>query len=260
VTSQNLTKKTILLVEADAMFSEALRLVLEAEGYSVHLAANGNDALDLLQRHALPDIILLALQLPIMDGHELRKRQMQDPTLASVPVIVLAAIDEIAEEQADLLGDVCHVRKPIDADILLAAIQRLLATHRPEILVVEDQAEVLKMLEVALRHYGFAVKLAASGHKAIDLYTQHHQTIALVLLDVQMPDLDGPDTLAALQKINPGVRFCFISGNTGKYHTEQLRAMGAAHVLQKPFASLSLLARLLWRLVGSDQPASIGAK
>jgi hypothetical protein len=42
--------------------------------------------------------------------------------------------------------------------------------------------------------------------------------------------------------------------------TEQLRAMGAAHVLQKPFASLSLLARLLWRLVGSDQPTSIGAK
>jgi len=81
-----------------------------------------------------------------------------------------------------------------------------------------------------------------------------------VLLDVQMPDLDGPDTLAALQKINPGVRFCFISGNTGKYHTEQLWAMGAAHVLQKPFASLSLLARLLWRLVGSDQPTSFGAK
>jgi CheY-like chemotaxis protein len=63
--------------------------------------------------------------------------------------------------------------------------------------VVEDEAAVLEMMEVALRHYGFDVKLAASGQEAIDLYQRHHQTIALVLLDVQMPDLDGPDTLAA---------------------------------------------------------------
>jgi CheY-like chemotaxis protein len=187
-----------------------------------------------------------------MDGYELRQKQLQDPTLASIPVIVLADSDEIADARADLLGNVGQVQKPIDADVLLASIQRFVVAQNPEILVVEDEATVLKMMEVALRHYGFAVKLAACGQEAIDLYQRHHQTIALVLLDVQMPDLDGPDTLAALQKINPGVRFCFMSGHTGKYDPEELRAMGAAHVFQKPFASLSLFARLLWRLVRPD--------
>ena len=254
--SENLPKKTILLVEADVAFSEALRLVLEAEGYAVVVAANGNDALDFLQRHALPDIILLDLKLPVIDGYEFRQKQMEDPTLASIPVIVLAAPDEIADERADLLGHVGRVQKPIDADVLLAAIQRFIVPQKPILLVVEDEAAVLKLMEVALRHYGFAVRLAASGQEAIDLYQRHHQTIVLVLLDVQMPDLDGPDTLAALQNINPGVRFCFISGHTGKYAAEELRAMGAAHVFQKPFASLSLLARLLWRLVGSGQPGT----
>ena len=254
--SENLPKKTILLVEADVAFSEALRLVLEAEGYSVLVAANGTDALGRLQRHALPDIILLDLNLPVMDGYELRQKQMQDPTLASIPVIVLAAPDEIADERADLLGHVGRVQKSIDADVLLAAIQRFIVPQKPILLVVEDEAAVLKLMEVALRHYGFAVRLAASGQEAIDLYQRYHQTIALVLLDVQMPDLDGPETLAALQNINPGVRFCFISGHTGKYDAEELRAMGAAHVFQKPFASLSLLARLLWRLVGSGQPGT----
>ena len=191
-----------------------------------------------------------------MDGYELRQKQMQDSTLASIPVIVLAASGEIAEERADLLGNVGHVQKPIDADVLLASIQRFIAAKKPEILVVEDEATVLTMMEVALRHYGFAVQSAASGQEAIDLYQRHHQTIALVLLDVQMPDLDGPDTLTALQKINPGVRFCFISGHTGKYDAEELRAMGAAHVIQKPFASLSLFARLLWRLVGPGYKTS----
>ena len=246
------------MVEADVAFSENLRLVLEAEGYSVLVTPNGNDALDLLQRHALPDIILLDLNLPVMDGYELRQKQMQDPTLASIPVIVLAAPDETADERADLLGHVGRVQKPIDADVLLAAIQRFIVPQKPILLVVEDEAAVLKLMEVALRHYGFAVKLAASGQEAIDLYQRHHQTIALTLLDVQMPDLDGPDTLAALQKINPGVRFCFISGHTGKYSAEELRAMGAAHIFQKPFASLSLFARLLWRLVSSDQPGTTG--
>jgi len=254
VTSDNRPKKTILLVQSDVAFSEALRLVLKAEGYSVLVAANGDDAFDLLQRHALPDIILLDLKLPVMDGYEFRQNQMQDPTLASIPVIVLAAPDEIADEQADLLGHVGRVQKPIDADVVLAAIQRFIVPQKPILLVVEDEEAVLKLMEVALRHYGFAVRLAASGQEAIDLYQRYHQTIALVLLDVQMPDLDGPTTLVALQKINPDVRFCFISGHTGKYNAEELRAMGAAHVLQKPFASLSLFARLLWRLVSSDQP------
>ena len=190
----------------------------------------------------------------VLGTFEFRQNQMLAPSLASIPVIVLSAAADLPES-ADLLGDVGFVPKPLDGDVLLAAIHRFTVPQKPILLVVEDEAGVLKLMEAALRHYGFAVKLAASGKEAIDLYQrQHHDQIALILLDVQMPGKDGPTTLSALQKINPDVRFCFISGNTGKYDAQELRAMGAAHVFQKPFASLSLFARLLWRLVGSIQP------
>src|SRR5581483_9411212 len=133
-----------------------------------------------------------------------------------IPVIVLSADGEVAG-MPELFGDVGCVQKPVDADLLLAAIRRFTAFPKPRVLVVEDERAVLQMLDVALRHYGFRVTLAASGEEAVELYRQNHGKIDVVLLDVQMPGMDGPATLAALQKINAGVRCCFMSGHTGRY-------------------------------------------
>jgi CheY-like chemotaxis protein len=240
--------KKLLIVEDDEATREAFTLFLEGEAYIVAIAKNGQEALDYLRGNPPPDLVLLNLMTPVMDGYEFRRAQRNDPTLASIPVIVLSAVCEAAA-QADLFGDVGFVQKPVDADVLLAAIHRFTATDKPEILVVEDEAAVLDMLDVALRHYGFAVRLAASGQAAVELYRQHHESIALALLDVQMPGLDGPSTLAALKRLNPGLRCCFMSGHTGKYGVEELLDMGAAHVFMKPFVSLSLVTRLLWDML-----------
>jgi DNA-binding response OmpR family regulator len=105
------------------------------------------------------------------------------------------------------------------------------------------------MLDLALQSYGFVVRLATTGRDAVELYRENHHSIAMVLLDVQMSGLDGPGTLAAIQTINPTVQCCFMSGHTGKYSTKELLDMGAAHVVSKPFVSLSLFARLLWGMV-----------
>jgi len=75
-----------------------------------------------------------------------------------------------------------------------------------------------------------------------------------VLLDVRMPEMDGPQTLAALRSINPEVRCCFMSGHTGDYSAEQLLELGASHVFQKPFG-LSELAWTLQRLLQAGAPA-----
>jgi two-component system, OmpR family, response regulator len=120
---------------------------------------------------------------------------------------------------------------------------------KPLVLVVDDEKEVGIMLDLALRHWGFEVRLATSGAKAVELYREHHQGIALVLLDVQMPEMDGPATLAAIRAINPEVRCCFMSGHTGKYSARELLDLGATHVLPKPFVSLSHLIQLLREMV-----------
>lgn len=122
--------------------------------------------------------------------------------------------------------------------------------RRPVVLVGEDEKAVREMLGVALDHHGFSVFLAGGGEEVIQIYSRHRQAIDVVLLDVHMPDCDGPQTLAALQEIEPGVPVVFMSGNIGCYSGEELLALGAVRVLPKPFGSMAELVQLLGLLAG----------
>ena len=173
--------------------------------------------------------------------------------MSRIPVVVLTGAGEIGE-QADCLGDVGYVQKPVDDEVLAGVISRFLAPQQLEVLVVDDEEFLREMLRVALRHYGFAVRLASGGSEAIAVYRAHWRTIAVALVDVQMPGMDGPATLAALQQINPLVRCCFMSGSTGRYTTEALLGMGAVHVLDQPFSSLGLLSGYLLEAAGIGPP------
>ena len=243
--------KKILVVDDDTATRDALALFLEGEGHNVAVAKNGKEALDYLQHNSPPDLILLDLTMPVLGTFEFRQNQMLAPSLASIPEIVLSAATDLPES-ADLLGDVGFVPKPLDGDVLLAAIHRFTVKQRPVVLVIEDESEIRKLLDLALRHYGFAVRLAATGDEAVEIYREYYDQIALILLDVQMPGMDGPTTLSAFQKINPTAKCCFMSGHTGKYSSKALLDMGAAHVTMKPFTSIRLLTRLLWDMIGSS--------
>src|SRR5262245_9445816 len=109
------------------------------------------------------------------------------------------------------------------------------APRRSGVLVVDDQEFIRSMLNTALGQQGFAVWLAANGREAIEVYLQHSQDIDLVLLDVRMPGLDGPQTLAILERLDPKVRCCFMSGDTGNYTYSQLARPSVVHILAKPF-------------------------
>jgi DNA-binding NtrC family response regulator len=123
----------------------------------------------------------------------------------------------------------------------------------PGILVVEDEEGIRAVLDIALRQQGFMVWLARNGLEGIDLYRRHRETIGMVLLDVHMPGLDGPHTLAALQELEPQIPCCFMSGDLGHYTHRQLCSLGAATVIRKPFP-LMAVAQMLWNL--ASQAAS----
>lgn len=103
------------------------------------------------------------------------------------------------------------------------------------ILVVDDEHSVRVMVELGLEQSGLDVWVAANGRHAVDLYRKNQDRIAVVLLDVCMPDLDGPATLQLLREQDPNVLACFMSSNTGVYTPEDLIRCGAAHVIAKPF-------------------------
>jgi CheY-like chemotaxis protein len=107
-------------------------------------------------------------------------------------------------------------------------------------LIVDDDDLVNLMLRLALEHDGYQVWVAANGQDAISLYRQHRASIDVVLLDVQMPILDGPRTLDALLQIDPDLCACFVSGNTGEYEPEDLIRRGARAVFHKPFRVIDL--------------------
>src|SRR5437879_4611456 len=81
----------VLVVEDDADVRETLAELLEAAGYQVAGAANGWQALGYLQWARPPGLILLDLMMPVMDGHQFRQRQRQEPVLASIQLAVVSA-------------------------------------------------------------------------------------------------------------------------------------------------------------------------
>jgi CheY-like chemotaxis protein len=111
--------KRILLVEDDEITRGAIKMVLEWEGYRVDCAANGQEALDYLHSHGRPELILLDVMMPVLDGEEFRREQKRDPSLAKIPVVVVSALEAAA--RLDAAG---HVQKPFQVEELLAAIRR----------------------------------------------------------------------------------------------------------------------------------------
>jgi CheY-like chemotaxis protein len=109
---------------------------------------------------------------------------------------------------------------------------------------VDDEPVVRNLLQAVLERQGFTVWLAANGQEAIQLYRQYRTRIDLVLLDVRMPDYDGPQTLAALQRHYFAAVCCFMTGQAGDYTEADLLKRGAARVFAKPFVLAELRASL----------------
>ena len=115
--------KSILVIEDNAVTRSAMALALQEEGYSVLGAANGHEALLYLRRAEPPNLILLDLMMPVMNGWEFRKQQVQDSALKSIPVVIVSA-DARGPQKAAALDVTDYLVKPIDFEKLLEAVQR----------------------------------------------------------------------------------------------------------------------------------------
>src|SRR5204863_859824 len=84
----------VLIVEDDSDLREMMAQLLTLEGFQSAAVANGKEALRYLSAGDTPNVILLDLMMPVMDGWEFRRVQQADPVLARVPTIVLSALDQ----------------------------------------------------------------------------------------------------------------------------------------------------------------------
>ncbi len=122
------------------------------------------------------------------------------------------------------------------------------------VLVVDDDAAVRSLLEAGLRHAGLRVWPAAGGREAVEVCRANPGAVGVALLDVRMPEMDGPLVLAVLLKLCPALRWCFMTGGAGPYSEQALLRCGAARVFPKPFALADVIETV--RRLAAPAPAA----
>lgn len=109
--------KRVLIVEDERDLLDSLQEFFEDEGFAVQTANNGAEALSLLDAEELPQVVLLDLAMPVLDGNQLYARMRAEPRLASIPVIVSTSDPSRAP------SGVLIMKKPVNLNSLLGAVQ-----------------------------------------------------------------------------------------------------------------------------------------
>lgn len=112
----------VLVVDDDLDIRDTLQEILEHEGYQVATARNGLEGLA-CAKLLRPELILLDLFMPVMDGAEFRRRQLSDPDIAAIPVVVVSAAVNL-EERVRALGVAGLIEKPLHLDGLFHLVGR----------------------------------------------------------------------------------------------------------------------------------------
>jgi CheY-like chemotaxis protein len=123
----SLPKAHVLLVEDDEDTREVLRMIMESDGIEVAVARDGLDALTRIEQLRLqdpraPSVIVLDYMMPRCSGPQFRQRQLADPQIADVPVILVSAISDLPSRAA-LLRPFAVLQKPVDPDELTAVVR-----------------------------------------------------------------------------------------------------------------------------------------
>lgn len=114
--------KNVLVVEDDSDIRDALRDLLQVEGYNVLCAGDGEEGINVLQKISTsnpPCLVVLDLMMPLMDGWDFYKIKQADQKIADIPTVVISAYEG---DKGDL-SEVPFIKKPIEFQVLLEAVQ-----------------------------------------------------------------------------------------------------------------------------------------
>jgi CheY-like chemotaxis protein len=116
----------LMIVEDSIDYQILLKRLFQKEGFEVSAAVHGGDALAKLKGdQPLPNLILLDLMMPVMDGFEFRQKQLDDERLAAIPVILMTAHGNLETDPARL-GIEHYLRKPVEKNQLLTLVKSIL--------------------------------------------------------------------------------------------------------------------------------------
>ncbi|MBL8233966.1 MAG: response regulator [Bryobacterales bacterium] len=157
--------KSILVVDDDASIRSLLKQEFSEAGYHVRLAENGRRALELVREQA-PDLIILDVMMPEMNGFDVAAVVKNDPGTMHIPIVILSIVED--KERGFRLGVDRYLTKPIDTPALFREVGALLTqgkSHK-KVMVVDEDASTVRTLSDALQASGYHV-VEANGDEII---------------------------------------------------------------------------------------------
>jgi two-component system cell cycle response regulator len=253
-----MAEEKILVIEDNELNMKLVRTLLEIGQYKVIEASNAEMGIDLAKKY-VPDLILMDIQLPGMDGLSATKKIKNDPDLNHIPVIALTSYAmEDDYEKARNAGCSFYITKPIDTKSFLKTIndffnkeshgkhsqEKKKIKYKPKILVVDDVPENVKLLAACLTSEEYEIYKAYNGEEALE---QVQATLPdLILLDIMMPGIDGYEVTRRL-KNNPETKhipIILVTALDGSDNKAKGMEAGADEYLTKPVNMTELLARV----------------
>jgi two-component system cell cycle response regulator len=244
--------KTVLTVDDSKVVRSMVSRYIKPWGCQLIEAADGKEGVEAAREHK-PDLILLDITMPVMDGREALAELRKDAACKSIPVIMLTAESgkDIVIEVAKL-GVAGYIVKPFQKETFEKGISKVLgdpseasaeageasraaARDAPldygSVLVVDDSERVLDAARAALEQ-GMKVLTATSGKEAIDRYREGRP--AVVVVDLAMPDMDGFETLEQLKSLGKSAYIALAVRGDATLQDKARRA-GYQGVIEKPF-------------------------
>ena len=261
--------KRLLVVEDDAIASSSIEELIRHEDVEISHAATGDEALRQMRTGAF-DCVVLDLRLPDMNGFELLDAVQGDSALHDLPIVVFTGKDLTPDEETRLLKVaksiiIKGVQSPerlldetalflhrVIADLPAPKRDMLRALHQSDasllgkkVLVVDDDVRNIFAISSILERHGMDVITANNGQEAIDRVEQE-PAIAMVLMDIMMPGMDGYQTMRGI-RLRPELRSLPIIALTAKAmkgDREKCIEAGASDYIAKPVHTDQLLALL----------------
>ena len=176
---------TILVADNSMVVRAVLRRQLEADGHTVIEAVDGEEAITACREYC-PDVVLLDVEMPVLDGHATLERLKADPDLKDIPVVFLTGRVDTADVVTGLrLGAHDYLRKPFEANELMARVSAALRTKELQDELRRRNAELDRVSRIDMltniynrRHLDEHLRRAISGAR------RHGRTVGVLLVDI----------------------------------------------------------------------------
>ena len=260
----------ILVIEDNPTNLQLVVYLLEAFGHQVGGAKEGAEGIE-MARQQRPDLILLDIHMPRMDGYEVAHRLRDDPACRHIPIIAVTALAMVGDKEKLLAaGFNGYISKPIDPETFAARVQEFLGVPQSErsagretteiaattqlpprgksrgvFLFVDNSATNLQLARSILTPQGYTVLTASSVNEGFEIARREKPD--LIVSDIHMPQRDGYDFIDLLQASSElrCIPFVFLSSSVlSSREWDNAVAHGAVKLLTRPIDAQTLLDEL----------------